>query len=409
MMMKKKDFVVGLDIGSKKISGCIGRLDKHDKINIAGASSVSSKGIKNGIVIDIKELTDSIENLIKQLEKISELKMSSVYANIAGSHIKTHIAKGHINIADRDNEITRLDISRVIDIAKNTSIPVDRHILHIFPSSFIVDDQFGIKDPIGMFGRKLEVELTIITALPSATQNITKSIRASGVDIEELIFSGFATGNAVLREHERELGVVLVDIGAFITEIVVFWDNNIKFTEIIPIGGDYITESISKELKVSFEYAEFIKKRFGCVSSKKIPESEKFILKDGRWQKGITKKYLCEIIEPTLNDMLSQIKSRIDKLRFLKKVTFGVVFSGGTSLMEDFLEVAEEILGMPVRIGTARDIFSNRENVNNYEYLTSIGLVKHGLLKKYKRINPVSLTFLDRIKYKCKVFIEEYF
>ena len=290
MMMKKKDFVVGLDIGSKKISGCIGRLDKHGKINIAGASSVSSKGIKNGIVIDIKELTDSIENLKKQLEKISELKMSSVYANIAGSHIKTHIVKGHINIADRDNEISRLDISRVIDIAKNTSIPVDRHILHIFPSGFIVDDQSGIKDPIGMFGRKLEVELTIITALPSDTQNITKSIRASGVDIEELIFSGFATGNAVLRDHERELGAVLIDIGASITEITVFWGNNIKFTEIIPIGGDYITESISKELKVSLEYAELIKKRFGCVSSKKIPESEKFIL---RWP--ISKKHYEEI------------------------------------------------------------------------------------------------------------------
>ncbi|MBM3253467.1 MAG: cell division protein FtsA [Candidatus Omnitrophica bacterium] len=391
------------------MSACLGSFDRNDKISIINAHSVCSKGIKNGVVINIKELTDSIDGLIKQLEEKSKSKISSVYANITGHHIKTNMAKGRINISAKDNEITRLDVNRVIDMATNTYIPFERYILHIFPLSFIIDEQLDIKSPVGMFGKKLEAELHIITALASCVQNIAKSIRASGIEIAELIFSGFATANAVLSEHEKDLGVVLVDIGAGTTEIVVFWENNIRFTEVILVGGDCITEAISKELKISFEYAELIKRRFGCANPRKLNNDERFVIKDGRWQKGITRRYLSEIIEPTLNDMISQIKSKIDKVQILKRVTFGVVFTGGTSLMDDFLEVSEDILGMPVRLGMVKDVISNIQNINSPDYLTSIGLVKYGLLKKHKKIQTISLNFFDKIKFKWKEFIEEYF
>lgn len=409
-MMKRKHFAVGIDIGATKIAGCIGSLDKHDKLRIIGAHSVNSKGLKSGIVIDIKELTDSIESLIRYLEEKSRFKIGSVYANITGDHIDTHTARGLLNIASRDNEITKLDVNRVIDIAKNSSVPLERYILHIFPLGFKIDEQLVIKSPLGMFGKKLEAELHIITGLSSCVKNITKSIRASGLEVEELVFSGFATANAVLNEHEKELGVILVDIGAQTTEIAVFLENNIRFAEVIPIGGDYITEAISRELKVSFEHAELIKKRFGCASLKRLKqEEEKFIVKDGRWQKGITKKYLCEIIEPTLNEIISQIKFRIDKVPFLKRATFGVVFTGGCAAMEDFLEVSEDIFGMPVRMGIAKEIMPNLQDLNDHKYLTSIGLVRYGLFKKHKKIQTDKMSVLEKIRFRWKELIEEYF
>ncbi len=408
-MMKKKHFAVGIDIGATKIAGCIGSLDKHDKLRIIGAHSVNSKGLKSGIVTDIKELTDSIEALVRCLEEKAQFKIGSVYANITGDHIDTHTARGLLNIASRDNEITRLDVNRVIDIAKNSSVPLERHILHIFPLGFTIDEQMVIKSPLGMFGSKLAAELHIITGLSSCVKNITKSIRASGLEIEELVFSGFATANAVLNEHEKELGVILVDIGAQTTEIVVFLENNIRFAEVIPIGGDYITEAISKELKVSFEYAELVKKRFGCASLKRLRQEEKFIIKDGRWQKGITKRYLCEIIEPTLNEIISQIKSRIDKVPLLKRATFGVVFTGGCAAMEDFLEVSEDILGMPVRMGIAKEVTPLLQDLNGHKYLTSIGLVRYGLFKKHKKIQTVNMSVLEKVRFRWKELIEEYF
>ncbi len=376
--MPEKNLIVGLDIGTSKVVAIVGEVKPDGEIEIIGIGSNPSRGLKKGVVVNIESTVQSIQRAVEEAELMAGCEIHSVHVGIAGSHVRSLNSHGIVAIPDR--EVTMGDVERVIDAAQAVAIPADQKILHILPQEFIIDDQEGIKEPIGMSGVRLEARVHMVTGAVSAAQNIVKCVRRCGLEVDDLILEQLSSSYAVLNEDEKELGVCLVDIGGGTTDIAVFTDGSIRHTAVIPIAGDQVTNDIAVALRTPIQHAEEIKVKYACALTQLATNDETIEVPSigDRPPRRLSRQTLAEVVEPRYEELLSLVQAELRRSGFEELVAGGVVLTGGSSKMEGLIELAEEVFHLPVRLGIPRYVTGLVDVVRNPIYATGVGLLLFG-------------------------------
>lgn len=379
-MTKKtdKNLIVGLDIGTSKVVAIVGEITTEGEIEIIGLGSHPSRGLKKGVVVNIESTVQSIQRAIEEAELMAGCQINSVYAGIAGSHIKSINSHGIVAIKDR--EVSEMDLDRVIDAARAVAIPADQRILHILPQEFIIDEQEGIREPIGMSGVRLEAKVHLVTGAVGAAQNIIKCVRRCGLEVDDIILEQLASSYSVLTDDEKELGVCLVDIGGGTTDIAVFADGAIRHTAVIPIAGDQVTNDIAVALRTPTQYADEIKIKYACALRQLANADETIEVPSvgDRPPRKLSRQTLAEVVEPRYDELLSLVQAELRKSGFEDIIAAGIVMTGGSSKMEGVVDLAEEIFHMPVRLGTPQYVSGLSDVVSNPIHATGVGLLLFG-------------------------------
>jgi len=373
-----QNIIVGLDIGTSKVAAIVATVNEQNVIEVLGIGSHVSRGLKKGVVVNIESTVQSIRRAVEEAELMSGCQIESVFAGIAGSHIRS--LNSHGIVAIRDREVQQADVDRVIDAAKAVAIPADQKILHVLPQEFIVDTQEGVREPLGMHGVRLEAKVHMVTGAISAAQNIVKCVRRCGLEVDDVILEQLASSQAVLTDDEKELGVCLVDIGGGTTDIAVFAEGTIRHTAVIPIAGDQITNDIAVALRTPTQYAEEIKKQFACALTQLAGPDESIEVPSvgDRPPRRLARQTLAEVVEPRYEELLTLVHDELRRSGFDEICAAGVVLTGGCSKMEGVIELAEEVFHVPVRIGVPTHIAGLVELVRNPIYATGAGLLMYG-------------------------------
>jgi cell division protein FtsA len=379
-MTKKteKNLIVGLDIGTSKVVAIVGEITADGKIEIIGLGSHPSRGLKKGVVVNIESTVQSIQRAVEEAELMAGCQIHSVYAGVAGSHIKSINSHGIVAIKDR--EVSEMDLDRVIDAARAVAIPADQRILHILPQEFIIDEQEGVREPIGMSGVRLEAKVHLVTGAVGAAQNIIKCVRRCGLEVDDIILEQLASSYSVLTEDEKELGVCLVDIGGGTTDIAVFTDGAIRHTAVIPIAGDQVTNDIAVALRTPTQYADEIKIKYACALRQLANADETIEVPSvgDRPPRKLSRQTLAEVVEPRYDELLGLVQAELRKSGFEDVIAAGIVLTGGSSKMEGVVDLAEEIFHMPVRLGKPQYVSGLADVVNNPIHSTGVGLLLYG-------------------------------
>ncbi len=376
-MPKQQNIIVGLDIGTTKICAVVGEVSGSD-INIIGIGSHPSIGLRKGVVVNIEATVDSIKKAVEDAELMAGCEISSVYAGIAGGHITGFNSRGIIAI--KGPEVTPGDVERVIDAARAVAIPMDREVIHVLPQEFIVDDQTGIQNPVGMAGVRLEAKIHIVTGAVTSAHNIVKCANRSGLDVCDIVLESLASGEAVLSEEEKELGAALLDIGGGTTDLAIFSGKNIRHTFVLALGGNNLTNDIAVGLRAPIAEAETIKKKFGACAAGSINPDEIVDVPGmgGRKSRSLPRQVLAEILEPRMEEIFELIRREIYRAGMENAMASGIVITGGSSMLEGALETAESVFSLPTRIGKPMGINGLVDVVNNPMYATGVGLVLYG-------------------------------
>ncbi len=373
-----KNLIVGLDIGTSKICTVVGEVGVDGEIEIIGIGINPSRGLKKGVVVNIESTVQSIQRAVEEAELMAGCQINSVFAGIAGSHIRS--LNSHGIVAIRDREVTPGDVERVIDAARAVAIPADQKILHILPQEFVIDSQEGVREPIGMSGVRLEARVHMVTGAVSAAQNIIKCVRRCGLEVDDVILEQLASSYSVLLEDEKDLGVCLVDIGGGTTDIAVFTEGAIRHTAVIPIAGDQVTNDIAVALRTPTQYAEDIKIKYACALSQLASADETIEVPSvgERPPRRMARQTLADVVEPRYEELLTLIQAELRRSGFEDMVAAGMVITGGSAKMEGLVELAEEILHMPVRLGAPHSVTGLTDVVRNPIYATGVGLLLFG-------------------------------
>jgi cell division protein FtsA len=371
--------IVGLDIGTSKVVAIVGSITDEGELEIIGIGSHPSRGMKKGVVVNIESTVQSIQRAIEEAELMAGCQIHSVYAGIAGSHIRS--LNSHGIVAVRDREVYPLDLERVIDAAQAVAIPADQKVLHVLPQEYVLDNQEGIKEPLGMSGVRLEAKVHLVTCAVNAAQNIEKCIRRCGLEVEDIILEQLASSYAVLTDDERELGVCLVDIGGGTTDIAIFTEGAIRHTGVIPIAGDQVTNDIAMALRTPTQFAEEIKIKYACALTQlaRADETIKVPSVGDRPPRDLSRQALAEVVEPRYDELFTLVQAELRRSGYEDMIAAGIVLTGGTSKMEGVVELAEEIFHTPVRIGVPQDVLGLNDIVRNPIYSTGVGLLHYGL------------------------------
>lgn len=386
------NMIVGLDIGTSKVVAIVGELKADGSLNIVGIGSHRSRGLKKGTVVNIESTVESIQRAVEEAELMAGCRIHSVYAGIAGSHIRS--MNSHGIVAIRDREVTRADIDRVIDAAQAVAIPADQRVLHILPQEYIIDSQEGVKEPLGMSGVRLEAKVHLVTCAINAVQNIEKCIKRCGLQVEEIILEQLASSYAVLTDDEKELGVCMVDIGGGTTDIAIFTEGAIRHTGVIPIAGDQVTNDIAMALRTPTDNADEIKIKYACALTQLASPGD-MIQVPGvgeRPARELSRQALAEVVEPRYDELFTLVKAELQRSGYENLMAAGIVLTGGTSKMEGVIELAEEIFHMPVRIGLPQGVKGLADIVRNPIYSTGVGLLLYGVKQQQHQVrshNPV--------------------
>jgi len=379
-MLKKgeKDLIVGLDIGTSKVVAIVGEIKPDGAINVVGLGSHPSRGLKKGVVVNIESTVQSIQRAVEEAELMAGCQIHSVYAGIAGSHIRS--LNSHGIVAIRDQEVTPNDVDRVLDAARAVAIPADQKILHVLPQEFVIDNQEGIKEPVGMSGVRLEAKVHLVTGAVSAAQNIIKCVRRCGLEVDDIILEQLASSYSVLTEDEKDLGVCIVDIGGGTTDIAIFTEGSIRHTAVIPIAGDQVTNDIAVALRTPTQYAEEIKLKYACALTQLAMADETIEVPSvgERPPRRLARQTLAEVVEPRYEELLGLVQAELRRSGFEDLIAAGVVLTGGSAKMEGVIELAEEIFHMPVRLGTPQHVTGLVDVVRNPIYSTGVGLLLFG-------------------------------
>jgi len=377
----KENYIVGFDIGTKKVAAIIGEITEEKKVEIIGIGNAESRGLRKGVVVNLEATTAAIKKAQEEAELMAGVEIESAFIGISGAHIKSFNSRGVIAVSGKSRVISREDIIRVIEQSKAVSIPPDREIIHVLPQEFVVDEQDGIKDPLGMSGIKLEVNVHIVTSATTSVQNLRTCVERSGIVIEQVVLNQLATSASTLSLDEKELGVGLIDIGGGTTEVAIFERGSLWYTSIIPIGGDNFTNDIAVGLRTPIPEAEKIKKKFGCVSTPLLDEQETIEVPSvgkNRKPRVLSRQILADIIQPRAEEIFRLVDNDMKRTGFEKSLNSGIVLSGGTALLEGLEEVAEEIFDLPVRRGEPGGVGGLVDRVSTPDYATAIGLILYG-------------------------------
>ena len=372
----ENEIFVGLDIGTTKVVCIITELGENNTLRVVGFGDCPSDGLRKGTVIDIDRTVKSIEKAVKEAELMAGIDVSDVWVGIAGDHIKGMDSTGPVAISHENKEITQVDIDRVIEVAKAVAIPQDYEVLHVISQGYCVDDQKGIKNPLGMCGARLTTRVHIITGQVTKILDLTKCVEQAGLRLAKLVFEPLASSHAVLERDEKELGVALVDIGGGTTDIAVYYDENIRHIGIVALGGRNVTMDIGMGLRTPTDKAEEIKKKYGCAYQPLLREDERFMvpLTGGREDREVSREMLVGIIEPRIEEILSLAHREIKQSGYLEMLGAGIVLTGGGAMMEGIREKAENVFQLPVRIGVPGRFGGLTEKAKSPMHATGIGL-----------------------------------
>lgn len=387
------EIVVGLDIGSGKVCTVVGEVGEDNQIEIIGIGTAPSLGIRKGVIIDLDQAIQSVKESIESAERMAGIRINSAFVSIVGSHITSVNSKGVIAISGESPEITENDIEKVIEAAKAGIVSSEKELIHTLTREFTVDGQSGISDPLGMSGARLECKVHIITGSITAVQNLIKCVEEAGLDIEEIIFGTLASSNAILSNAEKELGILLIDIGAGTTEIAIFVEGGLAYSAVLPVGGVQITNDLAVVLRTSIEEAEKIKISYGSAvengaSPEKLVEISSI---NGKEKHNVSKKYLVEIIEPRVSEMFNFVGIEVRKSGCYSMIPGGIVITGGSSLLPGISEVAEKVLNLPSRLGRPHYEGELADMINDPSYSEAIGLLSFAT-EKYSIGRPFQST-----------------
>ncbi|MEM7078429.1 MAG: cell division protein FtsA [Pseudomonadota bacterium] len=371
--------IVGLDIGTNKVAAIVAEVSEDGGLEIIGIGTHNSRGLKKGVVVNIESTVQSIQRAVEEAELMAGCSIESVYAGIAGSHIKS--LNSHGIVAIRDREVLGQDVERVIDAAQAMAIPADQKVLHVLPQEYIIDSQEGVREPLGMSGVRLEAKVHMVTCAVNASQNIEKCIERCGLFVNDVILEQLASSYSILTEDERELGVCLVDIGGGTTDIAIFTGGAIRHTAVIPIAGDQVTNDIAMALRTPTQYAEELKIKYACAL-RQLAHPEEVIKVPGVGDKPareLSRQALAEVVEPRYDELFTLIQAELRRSGFEDLIAAGIVMTGGASKMEGVIDLAEEIFHMPVSLGVPRHVAGLKDIVQNPIYATGVGLLLYGL------------------------------
>ncbi|MBI4211717.1 MAG: cell division protein FtsA [Deltaproteobacteria bacterium] len=408
-MAKKDDVVVGLDIGTTKICAIVGEVT-NEGMDVIGIGSHPSKGLRKGVVVNIDSTVSSIKKAIEEAELMAGIDITSVYAGIAGGHIKG--LNSHGIVAIKEKEVRSQDVERVIDAAQAVSIPLDREVIHVIPQQFIVDDQDGVRDPVGMSGVRLEAKVHIVTGAVTSAQNIIKCCNRAGLNVNDIVLQQLASSEAVLVNDERELGVILVDIGGGTTDIAVFSGGSLVHTAVLTVGGNHLTNDIAVGIRTPAHEAEKIKQKYGCCLAGSVHKDESIEVQSvgGRNPRVLSRQILAEIAEPRMEEIFTLVQQEIARSGYEDMVAAGVVLTGGTSLLEGATELAEQVFNLPVRRGLPKGIGGLVDVVRSPIYSTGVGLVLTGSTSENQRRFKIrDRNVYSKVKDRMKEWLGEIF
>src|SRR5438067_6595129 len=351
MVKDSKNLIVGLDIGTSKIVAIVADINADGDLNVIGLGTQPSRGLRKGVVVHIEATMASIQRVLEEAELMADCAITEVFTGIAGSHIRSLNSSGMVAI--KEKEVTQADIDRVVETAKAIAIPNDQEILHILPQEFIIDGQEDVREPLGMSGVRLEVKVHIVTGAVSAVENITKCVRRCGLQVKDIMLQPLAAALAVLNDDEKELGVCLMDVGGGTTDLAVFTGGAIRHTAVIPIAGDQVTNDIAMTLRTPTKDAEELKLRFGCAL-RQLADPNDIIEVPGVGERGprkLSRPMLAEVIEPRIEELFQFVQSEVRRSGFEEMISSGVVLTGGSAMLPGMVELGEEVLHLPVRLG----------------------------------------------------------
>lgn len=409
-MAKKHSIIVGLDIGTSKVCSAVGEMTEHG-VEIIGIGSHGSLGMRKGVVINIDNTVASIRKAVEEAALMAGCEINTVFTGIAGSHIKAFNSHGVVAVKTR--EVTQRDLDRVLDAAKAVAIPTDQEVVHVLPQDYIIDDQDGIKDPLGMSGVRLEARVHIVTGATTAMQNVVKCCNRSGLHVADVALMPLACADAVLTDDEKDLGVALADMGSGTTDITIFHDGTVKHTAVLPIGGNHVTNDIAAGLRTPFADAERIKLRYGCAKASMVAEQVRLEVPSsaGKPQRSVSRQILCEIIEPRMDEVFQLIRREILKSGYENYLGAGVVMTGGSMLLPGAIEAAEIAIGVPVRLGTPRHVGGLLDVIADPIYSSAIGLVLYGIKRQERNFFRVreDATILSKVKHRMSDWLSDFF
>lgn len=409
MSRENKEFIVGLDIGTTKVVALVAEVTPEGRLNIVGMGSQDSRGLRKGVVVNIEETVATISRVMQEVELMADCRIKDVYTGIAGSHIRSFNSNGMVAI--KDKEVTPADIERVIETARAMPIPADQEILHILTQEFIIDDQDGIREPIGMSGFRLEVKVHIVTGAVSAAQNIVKCVRRCGLEVCDLVLQPLASSYAVLSEDEKDLGVCLVDIGGGTTDIAVWTQGAIRHTAVIPIAGDQVTNDIAMALRTPTREAEDIKRKFGCALSDLADPEDVIDVAgvDERPSRRLSRRALADVIQPRVEELYELIQAELRRAGFDEVLSSGIVLTGGASVMPGMIDLGEEVFHMPVRLGIPKYYGALADVVQNPRFATACGLLMEAQTQRKRGLKVRETSNAKQVFGRMKSWFEKNF
>lgn len=410
-MTRRGEIVTGLDIGTTKICVIVAEVTENG-VEIIGCGISPSQGLKKGIVVNIDVTVESIRQAVEAAEAMAGIALDSAFVGIAGGHIKGINSRGVIAISGKNQEITQTDVDRVIDAAKAITLPADRRVIHVIPQEFIIDDHGGVKEPVGMSGSRLEAEIHIVTGAVASAENIMKCATRAGLEVRDIVLQPLASSEATLTADEKELGVILIDIGGGTSDIAVFVDGSIRHTAVLPLGGDHVTHDIAIGLRTPSQCAEEIKRQYGCALASLAGGEEAVEVPSvgGRKPRLLSRQMLCEIIQPRMEEIFLHAGLEVKRAGLMQQVAAGIVVTGGSSAMEGVPELAEQLFDLPVRLGIPSGVGGLKEVVSSPMHATGVGLVLYGAahLDQHRFSRSSEQSLVDKIIKRMRQWFSDF-
>jgi cell division protein FtsA len=377
---ESRALITGLDVGTTKICSIITELTSYGGLNIIGVGTSASRGLRKGVVVNIDSAVEAIKKAVSDAEAMAGVEVESVFAGVAGGHIRGINSRGVVAVSGKGKEVSPADVERALEAARAVNLAPDREIIHVLPQTFVVDDQDGVREPIGMSGVRLEVEVHIVTGATTSIQNVIRSVNRAGLTVQDIVLQPLAAAEAILSPDEKELGVLLVDLGGGTTDLALFREGAIWHTGVLALGGDHITNDIAVGLRTPTADAEQLKKRYGCALTALVREDETVEVPSvgGRKPRVLSRQILSEIIQPRVEEILTLVARELARAGLQDAATAGVVVTGGSALMEGIPELAEQVFDLPVRRGIPNGIGGLADVVRSPIYATGVGLAVYG-------------------------------
>lgn len=410
-MIRKGEIVTGLDIGTTKICVIVAEVTGNE-VEIVGCGISPSQGLKKGIVVNIDVTVESIRQAVEAAEAMAGVTLDSAFVGIAGSHIKGINSRGVIAISGKNREVTQGDVNRVMEAARAITLPADRRIIHTIPQEFIIDDQGGVKEPIGMSGSRLEAEVHIVTGAVASAENIVKCANGAGLEVRDIVLQPLASSEATLTADEKDLGVILIDIGGGTSDIAVFIDGSIRHTAVLPLGGDHLTHDIAIGLRTPPQCAEEIKRQYGCALASLTGSEEVVEVPSvgGRKPRLLSRQMLCEIVQPRMEEIFTHAGLEVRRAGLIQQVAAGIVVTGGSSAMAGVPELAEQLFDLPVRLGIPSGVGGLKEVVSSPMHATGVGLVLYGAahLDQHRFTKASERSLMDKIINRMRQWFSDF-